>query len=106
MYEDPDEVRRVSIELEGRASLVDSVVTMLQYVELCGQIGSTQWIELMVDGDGAGQLRVRVDGEARPLAPAVQKFLLEGEGSAPELCGHDVYFVPSSDGSRLKIDLV
>lgn len=106
MDEDPDQVKRVTIELEGRAALVDAVVTLLRYVEMCGEHGTTRWVELMVDGDGAGQLRVRTGDEASPRSAAVREFLLRDEGSAPETCGPDVYFVETSDGPRLKIDLV
>ena len=81
-----DEVKRVTLEVEGSPAIVDTVVTLLRYIEACGRLGTTRWIELVIDGDGAAQIGLRIDGEARPLDDTEVAYLFEGEGEGtPEL---------------------
>ena len=100
-----DEVKRVTLEIEGSPLVVDTIVTLLRYIEACGRHGTTRHVELMVDGDGGAQIDLRIDGEARPLDAAEETFLLAGEGEGtPTLRRQCIEPRPDHDG--LKIDLV
>jgi hypothetical protein len=101
------ESKRTTLEREGPPLVVDTIVTLLRYIEACGVLGTTRWVELMVDGDGGGQLALRIDGEARPLNEAEQGFLLEGEGEGtPELRSQCVTTEQRADGTLLRVELV
>lgn len=102
-----DPVKRVTLAIEGRPALVDTLVTLLRYIESCGRHGSTGQVELYIDGDGAAQISVTIDGERRPLGRALEDFLFCGGGERPaELEGHEVYPFEAPEGPRLRVDLV
>ena len=97
-------MKRVMLAVEGSPGVVDTIVTLLRYIEACGRLGTTRWVELMVDGDGAAQIGLEVDGEVWPLAPAEQAYLLAGEGEGtPAL--RQQFIEHRADGGGLKIDL-
>lgn len=102
-----DEVKQITLTIEGSPLVVDTVVTLMRFIEACGRHGTTRWVELMVDGDGGGQIDLRVDGEARPLDDAEAAFLLAGEGEGtPALRRQYVSTEHGPECSVLKIELV
>jgi len=104
--EDP-EIRRTTIVLEGRRAVVDTIVTLLRYIEVCGRFGTTRYVEMMVDGDGGGQIGLWVDGAEAPLSPAEELYLLEGVGERPaSLVTQDVVAEARGGDTILKVELV
>ncbi|MDC3959033.1 hypothetical protein [Polyangium jinanense] len=101
-----EDSKRVTLEIEGRPSVVDTIVTLLRYIEACGRFGTTRYVEMMVDGDGGAQIALRIDGEKRPLDADEEAFLLEGTGEGTEALRRQyVTTEERPDGVLLKIDL-
>lgn len=102
-----EELKRATVEIEGRPQVVDTLVTLLRYIEACGREGTTRWVSLMVDGDGGGQVALRINGQPQPLSAAERGFLLDGDGPVPpELHRQDLSTQETSDGLLLRVELV
>lgn len=100
-------IKRVTLSLEGSARAVDSLTTLLRFIEACGTLGTTRHVALMVDGDGGARIAVQVDGQDRHLTGAETAFLFEGEGGGTDaLRRQGITVEPSPEGQLLRIELV
>ncbi|WAS90503.1 hypothetical protein [Nannocystis punicea] len=80
--EPDDRVVRGRYEIEGRERLLHAFERMLQIVASAGQIGASVVVEVLVDGDGAGQLVVRRDGQSLRLSETEARAWLLGQEDA------------------------
>lgn len=102
-----DEQKRITLEIEGSPQVVDTLVTLLRYIEACGRFGTTRHVALLVDGDGGAQLGLTVDGVAMPLDDPEMLYLFEGQGDGtPALRRQPVEARIGPDGHSLAVDLV
>lgn len=70
---DHDASDSVTLRLTGTRRSLDHVPTLL---------GTTQWVQLLVDGDGAFSLALDVEGRAVRLGPELAAYLI-GEATDP-----------------------
>lgn len=57
---------RVTLTLEGNESTVKEVVALLRHISYLGNVGSSRYIHIFSDGDGAAQLNLYFNGEKVP----------------------------------------
>jgi RNA ligase (TIGR02306 family) len=89
-------LKRVTISVEGPPQAVDSLTTLLRFVEACGTLGTTRHVALVIGGEGGGRMAVQIDGQDRHLTGAETAFLFEGEGDGTDAMRCQTVTVESS----------
>lgn len=85
---DHDASDSVTLRLTGTRRSLDHVLTLLGFLAECSQAGTTQWVQLLVDGDGGFSLALDVDGRAVRLGPELSAYLLgEATDARPSSLG-------------------
>ncbi|WP_434419372.1 hypothetical protein [Nannocystis pusilla] len=77
-----DRIVRGRYEIEGRERHLLALERVLQIAASAGELGASVFVEVLVDGDGAAQLKARRDGQALRLSEVAARAWLLGQEEA------------------------
>ncbi|MFO0568528.1 MAG: hypothetical protein U0263_22900 [Polyangiaceae bacterium] len=77
-----DEIRKVQLELTGTERSLTGVLTLLGFLQGSAKFGTTQWVKLMVDGDGGFSIAIARDGAAWELSEEEANYLFAEQKTA------------------------
>lgn len=108
--EDEDAEASLDLRLIGNRRSLQNVLLFLQFLESCSSQGTTQWVKMMVDGDGGFRFALQRDGRPAPLSDEEQAFLFADADEAlpsPAHLAHLYFSRVLVDGeSTLSVELV
>jgi hypothetical protein len=108
--ESEDTETSLELRLIGNRRSLQSVLTFLQFLESCSTLGTTQWVKMMVDGDGGFRFALERDGRRAPLTEEEQAFLFADADEAlpsPAHLAHLYFSRVLADGeTTLSVELV
>lgn len=85
---DDDTETSIDLRLSGNPRSLENVLLFLKFLQSCSTLGTTQWVRLMVDGDGDFRFAVEHDGRASTLTDEEQAFLFADPEDALAPPGH------------------
>jgi hypothetical protein len=108
--ENDDAETSLDLRLIGNPRSLQNVLLFLQFLESCSSQGTTEWVKMMVDGDGGFRFALERDGRRAPLTDEEQAFLFAGADEALPTPAHlaHLYFsrVIVEGETTLSVELV
>ena len=111
MQDDDDDLETsMDLRLIGNPRSIQNVLLLLQFLQSCSALGTTQWMKLMVDGDGGFRFALERDGQPAPLTEEEEAFLFADADEAlptPAHLAHLYFSRVRADGETvLAVELV